>query len=65
MPTSRAKIAANKKWNVANHEKYLNIISEWKKIPENIVKQATYMKKYQQRRNAFLQEFRRLANILL
>lgn len=65
MPTSPAQLRANKKWNEANYEKYLNAVYEWRKIPENKQKQATYMKKYQQRRYAFLQEFKRLANILL
>jgi hypothetical protein len=65
MTTSSAQLRANKKWNEANYDKFLNIVYEWRKIPENKQKQAAYMKKYQQRRNAFLQEFRRLANILL
>jgi len=65
MPTSPAQLKANKKWNEANHEKHLKAIYEWRKIPENLAKQANYMKKYLKRRNAFLQEFRRLANILL
>jgi len=65
MPTSPAQLRANKKWNEANHEKFLNIVYDWRKIPENKQKQAMFMKKYQQRRNAFLQEFRRLSNILL
>lgn len=65
MPTSPAQLRASKKWNEANHEKYLNTVYEWRKIPENLAKQAIYMKKYLKRRNAFLSEFRRLANILL
>jgi hypothetical protein len=65
MPTSLAQLRATKKWNEANHEKHLNAIYEWRKIPDNLAKQAKYMKKYLKRRNAFLQEFRRLANILL
>jgi len=65
MPATPAQIRASKKWNEANHEKYLNIVYEWRKDPENKKKQASYMKKYQQRRNAFFNEFQRLASILL
>jgi len=65
MPATPAQIRANKKWNEANHEKYLNIVYEWRKDPENKKKQASYVKKYQQKRYAFLKEFQRLANILL
>lgn len=63
MPCTEAQKRASKKWNLANKEKILNIVCEWK--TKNMSKQASYMKKYLQRRNAFLQEFRRLANILL
>lgn len=65
MPTTLAQKRANKKWSEANKEKHLNSIYEWREIPENKIKQAFYVKKYQQRRYAFLCEFRRLANILL
>ena len=65
MPTSPAQLRASKKWNEANHEKYLNTVYEWRKIPKNKIKQDFYARNYQKRRYAFLSEFRRLANILL
>ena len=65
MPTTPAQKRASKKWNEANHEKHLDSIYQWREIPENKIKQAFYVKKYQKRKYAFLSEFRRLANILL
>tara|TARA_R110000868_G_scaffold150909_2_gene374429 strand:- start:53 stop:256 length:204 start_codon:yes stop_codon:yes gene_type:complete len=65
MPATDAQRRASKKWNDKNKDKIIKIVCEWKVIPENKQKQALYMKKYLKRRNMFLQEFRRLSNILL
>jgi len=66
MPTTEAQKRATKKWLQNNADKAREYNKKWREDNEEYrVKQIAYTIKYQKRKKSFLEECKRLCEILL
>ena len=66
MPTTEAQKRATKKWLQNNADKAREYNKKWREDNEEYrVKQIAYTSKYQKRKKSFLEECKRLCEILL